>query len=147
MSRSLLQVPNQSLSLHSQLPSSLFSFTNVTGFWKTYLLGTYKNFGKVQMKISIFKKKNYFSHLDKATIKPSCCEVSHPKLLFLGDMDDCIRPCSNFTCVGNQLTYELVICSGAGMAKTKCKQCRCHLIVEKYQEYFIKLSEISLKVF
>ena len=25
--------------------------------------------------------KDFFAHLDKATIKPFCCEVSHPKLL------------------------------------------------------------------
>ena len=53
--------------------------TNVTGSWKTYLLGTNKLFGKTQMKISTtFLKLFFFVHLDKATIKPSCCEVSHP---------------------------------------------------------------------
>ena len=51
----------------------------VTGSWKTYLLGTSKLFGKTQMKIStLFKKILFFAHLDKATIKPSCCEVSYP---------------------------------------------------------------------
>ena len=25
-----------------------------------------------------FFKIDFFAHLDKATIKPSCCEVSHP---------------------------------------------------------------------
>ena len=70
----------------------------VTGSWKTYLLGTSKTFGKSQMKMSIiFFKFIFFAHLDKATIKPSCCEVFHPQFLFLGDVDDYIRPCSDFT--------------------------------------------------
>ena len=52
---------------------------NVTGSWKTYLLGTSKLFGKTQMKLStLFLNSFFFAHLDKATIKPSCCEVSHP---------------------------------------------------------------------
>ena len=50
---------------------------SVTGSWKTYLLGTSKLFG-TQMKISTIFKINVFAHLDKVTIKPSCCEVSHP---------------------------------------------------------------------
>ena len=54
-------------------------FTFVTGSWKTYLLGTSKLFGKTQLKIStFFSILIFFAHLDKATIKPSCCEVSHP---------------------------------------------------------------------
>ena len=33
--------------------------------------------------------------MDKAIIKPSCYEISHQKLLFLGDMDDCISRLTN----------------------------------------------------
>jgi len=33
----------------------------------------------------------FFAHLNKATIKSLCCEVSHQKLIFLGDMDDYIN--------------------------------------------------------
>ena len=36
-----------------------------------------------------FKNQGFFAHLDKATIKLSCCEVSHQK--FLGDMDQTDR--------------------------------------------------------
>ena len=40
-------------------------------------------FEKTQLKIyTMFCKLNFFAHLDKATIKPTCCEVSHQKLLF-----------------------------------------------------------------
>ena len=50
----------------------------VTGSWKTYLLSTSKIFGKTQMNIStILLKVIFFTHSDKETIKPSCCEVSH----------------------------------------------------------------------
>jgi len=35
---------------------------------------------------------DFFVHLDEATMKPFFCEVSDPKLLFLRDMDDYIKP-------------------------------------------------------
>ena len=47
----------------------------------------------------------FFTHLGTTTIKPYCCEVSHQKLLFLGDVDDYIRSYSNFTCVGDLFRY------------------------------------------
>jgi len=35
-------------------------------------------------------EKNCLGNLDKATIMPSCCKVSHTKLFFQGDMGDYI---------------------------------------------------------
>jgi len=52
----------------------------VTRSWKTYLLDKSKLYGKTHWKFSTYI--NFFAHLDKAPIKPSCCKVSHPKLLF-----------------------------------------------------------------
>ena len=55
-------------------------------------------------------------------------------------MDDNIRPCKNFTCVGHQLT---VICTDDEMAKTKFINMGTlnifyfYLIEEKYQEHLI----------
>jgi len=62
-----------------------------TESWKPYFLDTSKLLEKTQLKMSrnLFKLI-LFANLDKATIRPTCCEVSHPKLLFLGDMDDYI---------------------------------------------------------
>ena len=63
-------------------------------------------------------------------------------------MDDYIRPCSNFTCVGQQLTYklgDLFRCwNGQNLVLDNNTW---DLIAEMYQEYFIKLSEMSFKVF
>ena len=51
----------------------------VTGSWKIYLFGTSKLVGKTQIKILTNSLKLiFFAYLDKATIEPSCCEVSHP---------------------------------------------------------------------
>ena len=50
------------------------------------------NFEKTQLKIIIFSNKFFSPDLDKATIKPSYYESSYHKFLFLGDMDDYIRP-------------------------------------------------------
>jgi len=41
--------------------------------------GHKQTFAKTQLKIFTFFK-TFFAHLDNATIKPSCCEVSHQKL-------------------------------------------------------------------
>jgi len=49
-------------------------------------LGTSKFFEKTQLKVSkIFIEINSFAQLNKATIKSSCCKVSHPKLGNMGD--------------------------------------------------------------
>jgi len=61
----------------------------VTGSWKSYLLGTSKLLRKFNL--TIFKM-NLFTHLDKPAINPSCCEVSHQKLLLVEDMNDYISP-------------------------------------------------------
>ena len=51
--------------------------------------GHKQTFEKTRLKtLTMFLKLSFFAHLDKATITPSCCEVSHQKL---GDMDDYIR--------------------------------------------------------
>jgi len=65
----------------------------VTGTWKTYLLGTSKYFEKIRIKSfkNIFQI-NFFTHLDSLINVVSCYEISQPKPLFLGDMDDYIRP-------------------------------------------------------
>ena len=42
---------------------------------------------------------NFFTHLDTATVKPSCCEVSHHKLFFL----QCIREMSSSLCDGSDI--------------------------------------------
>ena len=53
----------------------------VTGSWKTYLVGTKVNFGKMQLKLLIsFSLANFIAYLDKATIKLSCCEVLDSKV-------------------------------------------------------------------
>ena len=45
--------------------------------------GHKQTFEKAQLKIfTIFLNKVFFSDLDKATIKPSCGEILHQKLLF-----------------------------------------------------------------
>ena len=61
-------------------------------------------------------------------------------------MDDYIRPCSNFTCVGQQVITNWVICSGAGMAKTLSKT-MIHGIFNcrKVLKVLVKLSEMSFK--
>jgi len=65
---------------------------NATGYWKTYLLGTSKLLkNSIENHYNFFSNKPFFPDLDKATIKPSCNEISYQKLFFLGDMDDCIR--------------------------------------------------------
>ena len=56
--------------------------TYVTWSWKTYLLDTSNRLRKFNRKSLQFLS---FLH---TSIKPSCCEVSHQKLLFIGDMDD-----------------------------------------------------------
>ena len=53
----------------------------VTGSWKTYLLGTNKLWENSIENLSNFCM-NFFVNLHKTTIKSSCCEVSHQKLLF-----------------------------------------------------------------
>ena len=50
----------------------------MTLFWKTIHLGTCKICRNSQLKISVIFKKKFFSYSNKATIKPSCCEISHP---------------------------------------------------------------------
>ena len=63
-------------------------------------------------------------------------------------MDDYIRPCSNFTCVGYQITYKLGDLFSCWNGKNLVLDSDTwHLIAEKYQEYFINLSEMSFKVF
>ena len=80
----------------------------VTQFWKIILLGTCKICRKTQLKISaILKIILFFTHLDKVTIMPSSCEISHPKLLSAGDMDDFIRPCSDFTMRGTPINLQM----------------------------------------
>ena len=45
--------------------------------------GCKQTFEKTRLKIfTMFLTWSFFAHLDKATIKHSCCEVSHQKLLF-----------------------------------------------------------------
>ena len=46
---------------------------------KTYHLSTYTSFEKISIENSgNFFKVNVFTYVDKAIIKPSCCEVSCP---------------------------------------------------------------------
>ena len=82
--------------------------TYVTGSWKTYLLGTSKLFGKTQLKISTISSILIFFHTWIKQLLNLLAVTFHThSFFFLGDMDDYIRPCSNFTCVGQQLTYKL----------------------------------------
>ena len=80
----------------------------VTGSWKTYLLGTSKLFGKTQMKISTIFFKLIFLHIGiKQLLNLLAVKFHTHSFFFIGYMDDYIRPCSNFTCVGQQVTYKL----------------------------------------
>ena len=65
-----------------------------------------QDFWKTQLKISAFFLKLIFFHI---WIKPL--------LNLIYNIDDYVRPCSDFTCVGYQLTW--VICSGDEMVKPK----------------------------
>ena len=54
--------------------------------------GHKQTLAKTQLKICVMMSiLSFFAHLDKATIKPSCCEVHTKSFFFLGDMDDYIR--------------------------------------------------------
>ena len=64
----------------------------------------------------------------------------HTQSFFLlGDTDDFIRPCSDFTMRGTPINLQMgVICLGDGMLKTKyLNNDTCYLIEEKDQKNLI----------
>ena len=80
----------------------------MTVSWKTYLLGTSKLFGKTQMKISTLSFKLIFLHIwIKQLLNLLAVKFHTHSFFFLVDMDDYIRPCSNFHMRGITINLQI----------------------------------------
>ena len=96
---------------------------------------------------------SFFLHLDEAIIGASGCEFYIHSFSLLGDMDDFIRLCSNFTYVGQQLTFKLGdFYIGDQVAKIKSQDNdSCCLLIETtkntyyYQSLFDQLKKEYLQ--